>query len=493
MAVSRSILSREYLPASIAIFTAVAIVAFEGLAVTAALPELAAELGGVSLLPWVVTGFLMASGVSTAVTGSLIDSHGTASVFRVATLAFALASLGAAVAPSMPLLVGARVLQGAAGGAIISVGVAAVALVYPGHLVGRALAANANVWGVLGFAGPAIAAAMLQFGSWRWIFLLMIPLAVVALAAGWKALPHAVDARPSDIDWVSVGLLVVSVGSVLGATSDLSARSPLLIAVASLSGTLVWRRIGKRSSPLIDRRFIAARPYGQLAAAAGLTLAAMGGMSAYLPVYVRAARGGSATAAAWSVLWMTLGWVVAANIAGRITDRVPAPTVLTAGAALAPIVLAGAGVAVALEAPLPVVFAAYVGMGASVGTVTNTSLQLVREVVPPNLAGRATSAHAFARTMGMSLGAGLTGGVLLATVATRVSDISSIRGALAGEATELAGSAASALGEGFAFAHLVALALVGVATAAVVSLRRGTMTGAGDSAWSSPANPSRPG
>jgi len=184
MAVPRSILSRQFLPAAIAIFTSVAIVAFESLAVTAALPELTAELGQVRLLPWVITAFLLASGVTTAVTGSFIDSLGTAKVFRWATIGFALSSLAAAAADSMPFLVAARVLQGASGGAIISVGVAAVALVYPGHLMGRAFAANSNVWGILGFASPALAAVLLEFGSWRWIFLIMPPICAVALAAG---------------------------------------------------------------------------------------------------------------------------------------------------------------------------------------------------------------------------------------------------------------------------------------------------------------------
>ena len=98
MTVPRSILSRELLPASIAIYTAIAIVAFEGLAVTAALPDLTAELGDVELLPWVVTGFLLASGVATAIAGSFIDSLGTSTVFRWATIGFAAASLAAAAA-----------------------------------------------------------------------------------------------------------------------------------------------------------------------------------------------------------------------------------------------------------------------------------------------------------------------------------------------------------------------------------------------------------
>ncbi|MBN3586034.1 hypothetical protein JYB64_26935, partial [Algoriphagus aestuarii] len=93
-------LSRELLPASIAIYTTVAIVAFEGLAITAALPDLAAELGSVTLLPWVITSFLLASAVATAITGTLIDSLGTSAVFRWATIFFAASSLLAALAPS---------------------------------------------------------------------------------------------------------------------------------------------------------------------------------------------------------------------------------------------------------------------------------------------------------------------------------------------------------------------------------------------------------
>src|SRR5690606_38788395 len=157
---------------------------------------------------------------------------------------------------------------------------------------------------------------------------------------------------------------------------------------------------------LIDPRFLTAFPYGHLAGSAGLTLAAMGGLSAYLPVYVRGARGGSASLAAWSVLWLTIGGTVAANVAGRVTGRVEERTVLPVGAAVGPLAVLAGWATVAFEAPLPLVFAAFFLIGTSVGTVTNAALQLVRHAVPLGLAGRATSAHAFVRTMGMSLGAG---------------------------------------------------------------------------------------
>ncbi|HLT97676.1 MAG TPA: MFS transporter [Acidimicrobiia bacterium] len=469
MAVPRSILSPQLLPASIAIFTTVAIVAFEGLAITAALPEVAGDLGNVEFLPWIITSFLLASAVATAVSGTLIDTIGTSTVFRWATTLFAASSLVAAAANSMAILVASRIVQGAAGGAIISVGIAAVALVYPGHLTGRALAANSNVWGVLGFASPAIAAALLEIGSWRWIFLLMAPICLIALAAGWRTLPKAVEPTPLVVDWLSAGLLVLTVGFLLAAVSDISTTSIVLVAAGTISGTVLWRRLRRTDSPLVDPQYLQAAPYAHLAASASLALAAIGGLSAYLPVYVRGARGGSASLAAWSVLWMTIGWTFAANIAGRVTDRVPERTVLAIGAVLGPIGVVVAWLTVALSAPLPIVFASYFLMGTAVGTVTNAALQLVRRVVPPALAGRATSAHAFLRTMGMSLGAGLAGGTILAVTATRLSDVSEVEAALTGTGDTLAGSAANALANGFQVAHLASLVLVVVG--AVVTWR----------------------
>lgn len=449
----------------------VAIVAFEALAISAALPELAADLGNVTLLPWVITIFLMMSAVATAITGTFVDAIGTSVVFRWATTGFALSSLAAAAAPTMAVLLLARVVQGASGGAIISVGIAAVALVYPDHLTGRAFAANSNVWGVLGFASPAIAAALLEIASWRWIFLIMVPICLIALAAGWRNLPGPMTAASIGVDWISAGLLVLAVGSVLGAASDLSWRSPMLLGGGAVAALVLWRRLPTRPTPLLERAFLAAEPFRRLALTASLTLGAIGGLSPYLPVFVRGARGASTSTAAWSVLWLTIGWTAAANVAGRITDRVSEAAVLRGGVLLGPLALAGAWFAVAMEAPLPVVFAAYFVMGSSVGTVTNAALQMVKRSAPTEDAGRATSAHAFARTMALSLGTGIGGGVIVGVAARSLSDVTELQAALAGEEGALATQAADALTNGFAAAHLVALGVMVVAVAVGVRTR----------------------
>jgi hypothetical protein len=116
-----------------------------------------------------------------------------------------------------------------------------------------------------------------------------------------------------------------------------------------------------------------------------------------------------------------------------------------------------------------VIYATYFAMGAAVGVVTNAALQIVRLAVSSSLAGRATSAHAFSRTVGMSVGAGLVGGVILATVARTVGDVSTVRNALAGDTSALAGEAVGALARGFSIAHAVSL---GIMILTLLPLRR---------------------
>jgi MFS family permease len=169
------------------------------------------------------------------------------------------------------------------------------------------------------------------------------------------------------------------------------------------------------------------------------------------------------------VLWLTLGWTVAANIAGRVTDRIDERSVMRTGVFLGIPAIGAAWAAVAFAAPLPVVYATYFAMGAAVGVVTNSALQMVRLAVPSNLAGRATSAHAFSRTVGMSVGAGLAGGVILATVARTVGDVSPVRDALAGDTSALAGGAVDALATGVSIAHAVSF---GIMMLTLIPLRR---------------------
>ena len=139
----QSIWRPPYVTVTVANLTVVALVAFDGLAIVAALPSITDDLGDVALVPWVITGFLATSAIAGLAAGPVIDAVGVRRTFRVTGVWFLITSVLVAVAPNMETLVAARVLQGFGGGLVIAVALAAVGLAYPVALRPRAFAAAA--------------------------------------------------------------------------------------------------------------------------------------------------------------------------------------------------------------------------------------------------------------------------------------------------------------------------------------------------------------
>ncbi len=466
------VLAKELLPASTAIFTTIALASFEGLAVAAALPEIAGALGGVELLPWVITAFLLTSGVATVVSGPLVDAVGVSRMFRYAVSIFASAGFLAAFAPNMGALVALRTIQGVGAGFLLSTGIAAVALVFPDHLVGRAYAANATIWGIMGVAGPGIAAAMLTFLSWRWIFLVNLPLGTLSLLAGWRVLPGPVGEDAAHID--IRGTLLVTAASVatLFAVDALGVASLLWLLVV---GVAVWMYVIHARSvarPVVRLEHLFVQPYSGLAAGTGLMLAGAIAVNAYLPLYVQAGRGASPGLTAWSVLFFTLGWTLGANIGSRLLDRHSESWITLVGFFFTVPALAVIWFTVSADAGLPWIFAAFLVAGIGVGFTTNAGLTLVRAVTLPAQIGRVSAAYQFARNQGFTYGAAIGGAVLLVVVAGRVGDVEAVRALLAGDTDSVSGSVAEAVRAGFAAAAVGGTAMAALGVVFIVAMRR---------------------
>ncbi len=472
-----SVFAPELRAAMVSLLTIVALGAFEGLAVAAALPQVAGDLGGVDLLPWVLTTYLLVAGVATVVAGALVDRHGVRPVFRWSVVVFVLGAVLASVAPSMEFLVAARVLHGIGGGATNATALAAVGLVFPRHLVGRAFAVNATVWGVMSVAGPGIAAGLLLVASWRWIFLVNIPLGALALWLGNRSLPAdppaGATAGRGRIDLVALALLTVfSVGSLV-AFDQLAWSSLVALAIALAAGAAVMRRMRGRPDALVAPRHVLSAPLGPLAWAIALLLIGGIGTQLYVPLYVSAGRGVDAAVAAWSVMFFTLGWTTGAQVSSRLMDTRGPQQVTTLGATVVAPACALVATVAFLGAPLWVVFAALTVAGFGMGTSTNSALTLLRLLAPDEELGRATAAHQYIRSQGFAGGSALGGAVLLLVVATQTGDVEAVRGLLAGEGVmqggvDLGASVAAAVRDGFATAALVC---AGVAVLAHLPLR----------------------
>src|SRR6478735_2725671 len=186
-----------------------------------ALPYIAQDLGiSAESSIWIVNASQIALMVCLLPVAALADIVGYRHVYRAGLALFCLASLGCALAPSLPWLIAARTLQGLGGAAIMSVQPALVRAIYPRNMLGRGLGFNTTVVATSLAAGPSIGAALLTILSWQALFSVYIPLGIVAFALSERFLPRTShDHRPFDIpsailSGVTFGLLIFGIDGI---------------------------------------------------------------------------------------------------------------------------------------------------------------------------------------------------------------------------------------------------------------------------------------
>ena len=470
----RSLFAPSLWRVTVATLTAVSIVAFDGLAVAAALPRITEDLGDVEWLSGVLTGYLLATSVAVIAAGPIVDSVGVRRVFRIATVGFGAATLGCGLAPSMLGLVAARIVQGAFGGALITAAIATVGLAYPTRLRSRGFAANSTVWGTMSFLAPGLTALLLAVVGWRAVFLAGLPLVGAALVAGWNQLPDRLgEARVSRrLDpWGLVLLAVAITVMTLGLTRVGWWTLPCLV-VAVASGAAYWYHAGRTADPVLERRWLAELPWWGINFGAALGFAAGLGVDAFITIYMSAAQGRSSFVVALSVVPLSIGWTGAALATSRLLDRFSETGMATAAFAILIPSLAAGGVLFTTDAPLWVVWAVTFAQGVGVGMLTNSMLTLLQNLAEPARIGRASSAHTFLRNSVHTLATAVAGAVLLAVVAGRLGDVDLVSRLVSGESVDVGAVGAQAVADGFRLGHVAAVATASVGLVAVRAARR---------------------
>ena len=462
---------------TIAMVVVQGLAAFDGMAVIAALPSIAADLGDVSLLPWVSTAYLGTSAVAVLIGGPIIDAIGVRRTFRITGLWFLMASAAAAVAPSMPLLVAVRVVHGFGGGLVMAVVLATVGIAYPASLRRRAFAAVSMVWGVMSFGGPALAGLLLAVGGWRFVFAVQLPLTTLALAVGWSTLPGT-RRRPTAIstDWVGVALISSVVVLLLAAVGQIGIRwsvSGGSAALAVAAGAVYWWHAGRVNEPILARTHITRFPLAWVHLTAGLVMIAGLAVENYLPLYVQLTRGRSVEFAAFSITFLSVGWTSGSFIFSRLLSHWRESAVILLGAVLSVPSLAAAGLLVAREGSLTWILGTFVFVGLGVGFVSTASQTLMQAASDESEMGRVNAAHQFVRNLSITLAVALGGAVILSVVDAQVGDVETVRGVLAGEDVTVGAETMAAVGDGLALAHVPSVVMaLGCLWVAVSLIRR---------------------
>jgi EmrB/QacA subfamily drug resistance transporter len=395
--------------------------ALDALIISAAMPTIVAELGGLQLYSWVYSAYFLSRVVSLPIFGKLADLYQCRKLFLVSIGIFLLASIAAGCAGNMTALILARVVQGVGAGGIFALVYIILADVAIPENRGRTLSTASSVWGIASVLGPTLGGIIVTYGSWRWVFFLNLPLGVASL---WGVGRYFTDIRPKKekialdfqgVATLSTAILALLFALLLGGRSH-PWGSPLiagLLAVAVL-GLLAFIYIEKKApDPILSIGFFRKREFAAGNTAVFLSSFAIFSLFAFAPLYLQGVQGKSPMQVGITMVSLSLGWSLGAMALGRVIDRLGYRSCALAGAAS---LVAGCALTLAftVASPLWFCFSAFFVVGVGMGFVALSTLLVVQSCLAARDLGVATASNQFARTLGGTVGVGVCGSMMAA-------------------------------------------------------------------------------
>ena len=415
---SRSPVQRERVLLTAALLVCTFLAALDVLVVVTAMPTIVASLGGLELYTWVFSSYLLASVASLPIYGRLADVYGRRPIFVLGTGVFLLGSLLCGSAQSMEQLVAFRAVQGLGAGAIQPVTLTILGDVYSLEERSRVSGLFSLVWTLAGVLGPPVGGLLAEHASWRYIFLLNLPVGLAAILMLSLAFRETVERRGHQIDYLGSGLLAAGLVALMLGMGEVQRRAsesfePSAVVLLAVALSLGWvfvqheRRVEEPVVPLtlFQNRLIAVSSIG-----AFLTGAVLLALNSFIPPYIQGVLGQSAAMTSVPLLTMSVGWSVASPIAGRMIVRVGYRVCGVLGAML---ILAGA---VTLAARLMVesllALSLELGVvGVGLGFCTLSFVLAVQNAVAWEQRGVATSSSQLFRNIGGAVGVSAVGAV----------------------------------------------------------------------------------
>ena len=411
------VFGRDFRRLTLGVLLAVSIVAFEALGVATVLPVAARELDGLGSFGWGLSALMLANIVGAVVASHVASRRGAWPPFTVATLVFIAGCLLAAIGPSWIAFLGGRAVQGLGVGGVMAIAFMSIGATYPDHLQARMYALVSSAWTIPALAGPPIAGLLSDTIGWRWVFVIVAP---VALLAGIFAAPalRRLAGHVADGDSDSRGARPVFYSVVLVAGSvvlllALETVQPVLLIVGVLVGLAV-AAVGFRhvtpAGALVVRRGVAAGIVARL-----LLSAAFFGTEAFIPLGLSELRGTGTTLSGISLAIGAVTWVAGSFLQERL-DRGGTSDRARASALGAAVLAAGTvGVALGILVPAVPYVVTLVGWGiggVGMGVAFNASTAETMRLASSEELGIASSSLQLSQTLGTAVLAGLGGGLL---------------------------------------------------------------------------------
>jgi EmrB/QacA subfamily drug resistance transporter len=402
----------------VALAAAILLAALDQTVVATALPTIAGQLGSLTGISLIVTAYLVASAVATPVAGKCGDLYGRRPVFIVAILVFGAGSLCGGFAQTLWQLVGARGVQGAGGGAMMTVALAIVAESVPDRYRPRYQGFLGSVFGIASIIGPLVGGFLTEHASWRWAFFINVPFCAVIIAGVRAAVPPSARRPSSRLDVPGILLLGTALVGILltldwGGTRY-SWASPVTLALAAASVVLVVGFVAvehRAAQPLMPLRLFAHRRLVAPLAAGALMAMTLFVAVTYLPTFFQYALRLNPTRAGLILMPFMLTVVAASSAAGTLASRwnmyrwFPRVGTVLGALGMVSFTLIGDG------APIAQAVASVVLFGLGLGMTMQLIVVAAQDAVPAADLGVGTGLVMLARSVGAVLGVAAWGTV----------------------------------------------------------------------------------
>ncbi len=399
----------------IALVLTMALVAMDTTIVATAIPQVVEDLGGIDQVGWVFSVYLLAQTVTIPIYGKLADLYGRKPILVFGVVVFLAGSALSAASWNMLALIGFRALQGLGAGSIGATVNTVAGDLYTVQERGRVQGYLSSVWGISAVIAPGVGGLFAQYASWRWIFLINLPLGALALVLILRGLHEDVPRHKHRIDYAGASLVLLSVGLLIlgllegGSTWAWDSVGSITTfagaIIAGVAAAFVERRAAEPMLPtwLWTRRLTLAT-FAATATAGMIVI----GLSVYLPNWGQQVLHLSPVAAGFVMATMSMTWPVSSALSSHLYLRVGFRDTALLGAGLATV----AGVWLSFLGPDSAVWRPVLGtavMGAGMGLIFTPLIVGLQGTVGWSERGTITGGTMFARFLGQSLGAAAYG------------------------------------------------------------------------------------
>jgi EmrB/QacA subfamily drug resistance transporter len=412
-----------------ALMLAISLAALDTTVVGTAMPTIVGKLGGLSLFSWVFSVYLVTSTVTVPLYGKLADLYGRKPILLFGCVVFLVGSVLCGMAQSMEQLIFFLAVQGFGAGAVQPVTMTVIGDMFSIEERAKIQGFFSSVWGVTSLAGPALGGVITDGVSWRWIFLINVPVGLATIFMLTRYFHEGAQRRGHVIDyWGTVLLSGAVVALLLGLLQGVDAYgwtgSPTLglFGVAALLLALFIAQESRAAEPVLPLWLFRNKVIAVASLIAFMTGGLMIGVNSYIPLYAQGVYGGTAIDAGLIVLPMSLSWPVGSVIGGKIILRngyYPAAFLGTV------VLIAGCAMLLLLsrDAPVTVAMTSAFVIGAGMGLTMPSMVISVQNAVAWSHRGIATASTQFFRTIGGAIGVAIMGAMLTRSMEQRLADI----------------------------------------------------------------------